>query len=437
MDSRVLALSAGVCILSTLVIGLVPAIQTKNMALSATLKSEMSGVVGGHRKSWLRSGLVVVQVSLSFVLLVGAALLLQSLQKIRTTSPGFSTTGVLETAVPLTAAGYDAPRAKIFQDELIDRVAALPGVESAAYARVTPLGYSTYSSAAVEVDGYQQPSDQPPSVDYNQVSPAYFATMGIPLISGREFTRLDDEKSPLVAIVNQSMAARYWLGRDPVGQRLRVKAQWVQVIGVAADSRYESMRETPRPFFYVPLRQDFARVPSLNIRTSQPPQTMAAAVSREVRRLDGNLALYEMITLQEQVDRSTSPQKVAVTLVGILGALALALAAVGLYAVMSHAVSQSTRELGLRSALGARTTDVFRLVLSRGLALTAVGIALGAATSLGLTRLLGYLLFKVSPRDPLAFGSAFVVLMMVSLVACALPAWRAMRLDPMFALRDE
>jgi putative ABC transport system permease protein len=164
---------------------------------------------------------------------------------------------------------------------------------------------------------------------------------------------------------------------------------------------------------------------------------MAAALAREVRRLDGNLALYEMITLQEQVDRSTSPQKVAVTLVGILGGLALLLAAIGLYAVMSHAVSQSTREIGLRSALGADTTDVFRLVLSRGLALTAGGIALGAATALALTRLLGYLLFKVSPHDPLAFCSAFLVLLFVSLAACALPAWRAMRLDPMLALRHE
>ena len=437
IDSRVLALSAGVGLVSILVMGLVPALQIRKMDLASALKSEMSGVLGGYGKSWLRSSLVVVQVSLSFVLLVGGVLLLQSLHKLRTTSPGFSTDGVLETAVPLVAAGYDVPRAKNFQEELIDLVRALPGVESAAFARVTPLGYGSYSSTPIEVAGYQPPPDELPAVQYNQVGPNYFVTLGIPLRSGREFTRSDDEKSPSVAIVNQTMASRYWPDLDPVGQRFRLKSLWVQVVGVAADSRYESMRETPTPFFYVPLRQDFARLPGLNIRTSLLPQTMAAALAREVRRLDGNLALYEMITLQEQVDRSTSPQKVAVTLVGILGGLALLLAAIGLYGVMSHTVSESSREMGLRTALGASASDLFRLVLSRGLALTAGGIALGIAASLGLTRLLGYLLFNVSPHDPLAFGSAIVVLTIVSFGACFLPAWRAMHVDPMSSLRHE
>jgi len=257
------------------------------------------------------------------------------------------------------------------------------------------------------------------------------------MISGREFTRADDENAPLVAVVNQTMAARYWRGQDPVGQRLQVKGRWVQIVGLAADSKYESMRENALPFFYVPLRQDFARGPALYIRTTQPLQTMQSALAREVRALDANLALYEMITLQEQVDRSTSSQLVAVTLVAILGGLALLLASIGLYGVMSYAVSQSTRELGLRMALGANTYDLFRLVVSRGLALTASGIVVGALASLELTRLFGYLLYGVSPRDPLAFSSAFAVLTIVSLIACLLPAWRAMRVDPNVALRYE
>jgi len=210
----------------------------------------------------------------------------------------------------------------------------------------------------------------------------------------------------------------------------------MQVIGVAKDSKYESVRETPKPFFYVPRRQNFTVGAGLYIRTPLSPETMAAALTREVHALDANLALYEVITLQEQLDRSTSPQLVAVTLVGVLSGLALLLAAIGLYGVMSYAVSQSTRELGLRMALGAGASNLLRLVMSRGLALTAGGVAFGAAAALGLTRLLGSLLYKVSPRDPLAFGSAFVVMTIASLAACFLPAWRATRTDPARALRD-
>ena len=436
IDWRVLALSAGVCVLATLLLGLVPAIQTGRLDLAGALKSDSAGVVGGGGRAWVRSGLVVTQVSLSFVLLVGAGLLLQSLQRIRNTSPGFSTRNVLDTAVNLVSAGYDAPRAQSFQDELLQRVKALPGVESAAFGRMTPLSYGSYSSTLIAVDGYQPPPEEQPTVQYNEVGPGYFATIGIPLVSGREFARADDEKAALVAIVNETMAAKYWRGRNPIGERAQVKGRWMQVIGVAKDSKYQSVREVPKPFFYVPLRQNFARGAGLFIRTPLSPDTMAAALSREVHALDENLALFEVITLQEQLDRSTSPQMVAVTLVGVLGGLALLLAAIGLYGVMSYTVSQSTRELGLRMALGAGASNLLRLVLSRGLALTAGGVALGAAVALGLTRLLGNLLFNVSPRDPLAFGSAFGVMTIAALAACFLPAWRATRTDPARALRD-
>jgi predicted permease len=437
IDWRVLALSAGICFVATLVVGLAPAFQTRKIDLVNALKAESSGIVGSRGRAWVRSSLVVLQVSLSFILLVGAGLLIRSLEKIRTTSPGFTTHTVLNTGVSLVAAGYDAQRAKTFEDELIERIQRLPGVESASFARLEPLGYGTYSSSPIAVDGYQPPPEEQPTVEYNQVGPAYFATMGIPLVFGREFSVADDEEAALAAVVNQTMAARYWRGQNPVGQRLQVKGRWVQVVGVAADSKYESMRETPKPFFYVPLRQDFVRGGGLNIRTTQPLQTIEAEVAREVRALDVSLALYEMITLQEQVDRSTSPQQVAVTLTVILGGLALLLAAIGLYGVMSFTVSQSTRELGLRMALGARPSDLFRLVLSHGLALTAAGVIFGAVAALGLTRLLGYLLYSVSPRDPLTFASAFALLMLVSLAACFLPAWRASRVDPMVALRYE
>jgi predicted permease len=437
IDGRVLGLSAAICLAVTLAVGLVPAFQTRHLALADTLKTGVSTVLGVRGRAWFRSSLVILQVTLSFILLVGGTLLMQSLRKIRTTDPGFSTTRVFDTWIPFAAAGYDAQRAKTFQDELIQRICALPGVEAAAYARAVPLGYGSFSSTSIAVDGYEPPPNEQPTAEYNEVSPDYFATLGIPLISGREFTRADDENAARVAIVNQTMITRYWRGQNPIGRRLQVKGNWVQVVGVVKDSKYYSMDEAPRPFFYVPLRQYFSIEPDIHIRTTQPLQTVQRALIREVRALDPNLAVYEMITLQEQVDRSTSHELVAVVLVGLFGGLALLLASIGLYGVMSCTVSQSTRELGLRMALGAGTSNVLRLVLLRGLLLTTTGITIGIALALLLTRLLGNLLYQVSPRDPLAFAAAFAVMTLASVAACFLPAWRATRIDPIQALRAQ
>ncbi|HXM78033.1 MAG TPA: ABC transporter permease [Thermoanaerobaculia bacterium] len=435
LDWRVVAASIGVCVISTVLVGLVPALQAGKIDLAGALKSESGGVVGGSGKLRLRSSLVLLQVSLSFLLLVGAGLLIQSMNRIRTASPGFSTRS-LTTGVDLLSAGYDSLRAKLFQDQLIDRVRALPTVQSAALSRIRPFTYQTYSSSSIAVDGYQSAPDELPSVEYNEVGPDYFATLGIPLVSGREFTRADDGLAPLVAVVNQTMAARYWRGQDPIGKRVQVKGRWLQVVGVARTAKYQTLLETPKPFFYVPLRQNPSIPVNLTIRTSQSTGTMATALAREIHALDKNIAPSEVITMREQVDRSTASQRVAVTLLGAFGGLALLLAAIGLYGVMSHAVSQSTRELGLRMALGARASDLVRLVLSHGFTLTGGGIVLGAATALGLTRLLGYLLYEVSPRDPLAFGSAFLVMAIAALAACLVPAWRATRTDPVRALKD-
>jgi predicted permease len=437
IDGRVLGLSAAICLVVTLAVGLVPAFQTRHLALADTLKTGVSTVLGARAQEWFRSSLVILQVTLSFILLVGGTLLMQSLHKIRTTDPGFSTTRVFDTWMPFAAAGYDAQRAEAFQDELIQRVRAQTGVEAAAYARAVPLGYGSFSSTPIAVDGYEPPPNEQPTAEYNEVSPAYFATLGIPLISGREFTRTDDENAARVAIVNQTMIARYWRGQNPIGQRLQVKGNWVQVVGVVKDSKYYSMDEAPRPFFYVPLRQYFSIDPVIHIRTTQPMQTVQTALIREVRALDPNLAVSEMITLQEQVDRATSHELVAVALVALFGGLALLLASLGLYGVMSCTVSQSTRELGLRMALGAGKSNVLRLVLLRGLLLTTTGTIIGIALALLLTRLLGNLLYQVSPRDPLAFAAAFVVMTLASVAACFLPAWRATRIDPIQALRAQ
>ena len=435
IDWRVLALTAGISLISTLLFALVPALQTSKIDLASSLKADSGGVVGGRRRAAARSSLVLVQVALSFVLLVGAALLFQSLRGVQNASPGFSTRGVLVTSVDLVAAGYDEQRARNFQDELVERLGALGGVDSASVARITPFTYRSYSSAPIAVEGYETAPDQQLTVDYNEVGPGYFTTMGIPLLSGREFTRADNETAPLVAVVNEAMAAQYWRGQDPVGRRLQVKGRWMQVVGLAKMSKYRNLLETPKPFFYVPVRQSAVGL-GLQVRTPLGPETMARALVREIHKLDANLAPGEVITMQVQVERTTEVQQVAVTMLGVFGGLALLLSAIGLYGVMSYTVSESTRELGLRMALGAGASHLLRLVMSQGLTLTAGGLALGAAVSLGLTRLIVGLLYHVSPRDPVAFGVAFVVMTVASLAACFLPAWRATRTDPVRALRE-
>ena len=436
IDWRVLAVSAGICVASTLLFSLVPAIRASDVDLSNALKAEAGGVLGGSSRSRLRSALVLVQVSLSFILLAGTGLLLQSLIKMRNASPGFNT-NVVSSVVDLFSAGYKLDRAKIFHTQLLDRVRTLPGVESAALTRVIPFSYNVFSSAPIEVDGYQPPPNEQPTVEYNEVTEDYFTTLGIPIVSGREFMRTDDENMPPLAIINETMAAKYWPGKDPVGQRLKAKDRWLQIVGIAKNSDYHSKTETSVPFFFVPLRQNFRVQNTLLIRTPETPGAMMKALAREVHALDPNLAPLITDRLQDQIDLISYSQRLAVTLVALFGGMALFLAAIGLYAVVSYTVSQGTRELGLRMALGASVRDLLRLVISRGLRLTIAGIVIGAVAALFLTRLMGNLLYKVSPRDPIAFGAALIVLIAVALLACFLPALRATRIDPMTALRYE
>ena len=436
IDWRVLVVSAAICVISTLAFALVPAIHASHVDLSGALKTEAGGVLGGSSRSRLRSGLVLVQVSLSFVLLAVTGLLLQSLNKMRNASPGFST-NVVGSGVDLFSAGYKLEQAKTFHTQLLDRVRGLPGVESAALTRVIPFTYTPYSSAPIDVDGYQPPPNEQPTVEYNEVSEDYFSTIEIPIVSGREFTRSDDENSPPVVIINETMAAKYWPGKNSLGQRVKVKDRWLEIVGIAKNANYYTKTETPAPFFYVPVRQNFSVQNILVIRTRQTPGAVLNALVPAVHALDGNLAPGRAYRLQEQVERMGYSQRLAVTLVAIFGAMALFLAAIGLYAVMSYSVSQGTRELGLRMALGAAGGDVLRFVLSHGLRLTTAGILIGAIAAFVLTRLMGNLLYKVSPHDPLAFGSALVVITVASLTACFVPAWRATRVDPALALRGE
>ena len=434
IDWRVLVLSVAVCVGATMLFALVPAIQASHVDLSGALKSGGGGVVAGSSRSRLRSALVLVQVSLSFVLLAGTGLLLQSLRRMQNTSPGFST-DIIVSGADLVSAGYDLERAKAFNTQLLDRVREMPGVESAALSRLTPFSYVVFSSAPLEFDTYKPAPEEQLSSSYLEVGEDYFKTLTIPIVVGREFQRTDDENAVPVAVINETMAAKYWPGKDPIGQRIKVKDKWLQIVGVAKNVNYEDKLELPRTFFYVPFRQNFLKNNALLIRTRETPAALNSALAREMRALDHNLAPTAPFRVQEQVDRKGYTQRLAATLVTIFGAMALFLAAIGLYAVMSYSVSQSTRELGMRMALGAGARDIIRLVLSRGLRLTVAGIVIGAIAALILTRLMGDILYKVSPRDPIAFFSALSILTAVALIACFLPARRASRLDPARALR--
>jgi predicted permease len=439
IDWRVVAFSGGICLVSTLVFALIPALQTSKVDIAGALKAESGTSVGGHGKSRIRSAMVLVQVALSFILVVGGILLVQSLERLRSADPGFSPDNLVTTMFDLQGVSYDPARAQRFRDDLEDRLKAFPDVESVAFVKTRPFSYQGYLSAPITVEGYEAGSDERPTVEYNQVSPGYFATMRIPLVSGREFTANDNGNSFPAVIVNQQMVERYWQGTDPLDKRIQVNGKWMRVVGVAKNSKYGSFTELPQPFLYVCIDQ-FPVVNSfLLLRTSQSAGAMSSALAGEVHSMDAGLGLQEVITLRDHMNRSAlSTQKIVVALLFVFGGIALLLAAVGLYGVMSYAVSQSKRELGLRMALGAGATDLFRVVMTHGLVLAVGGVGLGTIIAMFLTRFIarGTLLYQVNPRSPGAFMVASVVMVTISIAACFAPAWHAARTDPARALRD-
>src|SRR5262245_49803881 len=436
LNVRVLLLSVGIACVATLMFGLIPAMLATKVDLVGGLKADSAGAVGGRARARVRGALVFVQVAVSFVLIVGAGLVVESLYHMRAKSPGFDADRVLLTYIDLVAADYDIGRANVFTDRLLERIDSLPGVEAAAFVGGPPFAYAGGDSAPVTVDGYQTQPGEAPTVDYTQIGPGYLRTLGIPLVAGREFTRDDNETSDPVAIVNEPMAMRYWKGRGPVGSRLLVRGRAVRVVGVAKLSKYRDLMEPATPFFYVPLRQTTARGQTLMIRTTLAPSSMSTALTAEVRALDASITPDQVMTMREQINRMNQSTAMAVRLLTAFGAVALILAAIGLYGVMSFNVTQNARELALRIALGADPSSLLRRVLGGGMLLTAGGMACGAAAAIGLTRLLGTLLFDVSPRDPATFAMAFATMALASAAACLLPALRATRTDPVAALRD-
>src|SRR5262245_20518464 len=436
LDLRVLLFSVGIAFVATLLFGLIPAMLASKVDLVGGLKADSTGSVGGRARARVRAILVMAQVAVSFVLIVGASLVVESLVHMRTKNPGFDADRVLVTNIDLASADYDIGRANVFRDRLVERIDSLPGVEAAAFVGGPPFAYAGGASAPVAVDGYQTQPGEAPTVDYTQIGPGYLRTLGISLVAGREFTRNDNETSDTVAIVNEPMAGRYWQGGDTVGSRHLGCGRQMRVGGVAKLSKYRDLMEPATPFFYVPLRQSTARGQTLMIRTTLATSSMATALAAEVRALDASLTPDQVMTMREQINRMNQSTAMAVRLLTAFGAVALILAAIGLYGVMSFDVTQNARELALRLALGADPSSLLRRVLGGGMLLTAGGMACGAAAAIALTRLLGTLLFEVSPRDPATFAMAFATMAMASIAACLLPALRAIRTDPVAALRD-
>ncbi len=439
IDWRVAAFSVGICLISTLMFGLIPAFQTSNIDIAGALKAESAGASGTRRRNWMRSLMAASQVTASFVLLVGGVLLFQSLRRLSTADPGFSTDNVLTTTFDLTAAGYNPVRSKQFRDDLADRLRAMPGIESAAWVKVRPISYATFFSAPITVDTYRPGPDERPTAEYNLVSPDYFKTMGIPILSGREFTRNDNATSFPAVVVAQKMVNKYWHGVDPVGKRIQVNDKWMQVVGVAKDSKYYTLSEAAMDFLYVPVDQSPTNNMNLVLRTARDADSLTPGLNRELHALDPALGLQDVITMRKHINREVlSSQQIAVALLSIFGGIAMLLAAVGLYGVMSYSVSQSRRELGLRMALGADRPHLFRIVMSNGLLVTIGGMVAGSIIAASLTHFIDIktFLYHVNPRDPLAFGVAFLGLMSIAIIACFVPAWRASRTNPAQALRD-
>jgi predicted permease len=434
VDGTVMAFTAAVAMATGVLFGLVPALQGTRPDVIDELKDE-SGSSGGRKRARLRSTLVVVQVALSLIMLVAAGLFLRSLSVSQTIAPGFNPDGVLLAAYDVFPNGYSDTAGLQFHRRLAEDVRALPGVVSAAIGRSVPLGIGGSTSTRITIDEYVPRKDEQLQIHLNTVGPEYFRTMQIPLLAGREFSDRDDAAGARVAIVNEAMARRYWNRPDVVGTRIRIGGKPLDVIGVVATGKYQTIGEAPRPYLYLPMAQNYKSDVVLHVRTAGDPAAFAPTLRDVVARMDPNLPLYDVKSLRAHMAFATFTLEFAATLLGAFGALALALAAVGLYSVMAYAVSQRTREVGIRMALGARPSDVLRLIVGQGMALLAIGLGIGVAIALGAMPLMAPVLVGVSGRDPLTFAAVALLLGAVALVASFIPARRAAAVDPLAALR--
>jgi predicted permease len=438
IDWRVLLFTLAVSALTGVVFGLLPALQSTKPDLAPTLKGEVSP--GGYRRLWLRNGLVVFQVSLSLLLLICAGLSLRGLQRARSLNTGFTPQNALEMSFDLTLHGYDVPRAQEFRRRLLERVRALPGVQYAGLSNFVPLSLKV-DGAPVHIEGQpEQRGANAPMVRVGAATPEFISAMGTGLLRGRDFTEKDGESNHDFAVINETFARRFWAGQSALGKRFSftgAAGPWTEVVGVIQDGKYFSLNEDATPFVYTNMRPSVAGSVTMVARTTREPQSAIAAIRQEFQQLDATLPVYGVRTMVEHMAMPLLPARVAATLLGGFGLLALSLAAIGIFGVTAYAVTQRTREIGIRVALGAQAGGIFKLVVGQGLKLTAIGLCVGLACAFAGTRLMSGLLYGVSALDVITFVGVSSLLALVALLACYIPARRATKVDPIVALRRE
>jgi putative ABC transport system permease protein len=439
IDGRVLLFTAGVTVLAALVAGLAPALKATRPNLVNELKSDVSAANAGGRRWTLRDGLVVAQIAATMVLLVAAGLLTRSLMAAQHVDIGFRTGGLAILSTEMSMIGYDDGRAKQFYDRALERVRAIPGVESAALAERLPFSIN-YNRNKVFLPDRQGPDDTGVVLDVARVSPEYFATLGIQVVQGRNFAPTDTPASPGVAIVNEAMARKWWPNQNTIGKRFRVttfNGREMEVVGVSADYKVSTVGEGATPYIHYAVAQRPATSEEIIARTRGDAGALLAAMRREMTALEPSVLFLDNQTMDAQVAATLLPARVGAISVSAVGIVAMALASIGLYGVIAYSVARRTREIGIRMALGAKPSAVVGLVMRQGLALAAVGVGVGAVLALGAAKAVAGALYGVSFVDPIAWSAAIVTLLVVSALANLLPARRASVVDPSSALRSE
>jgi predicted permease len=435
LDYRVLAFTLIVSVATGIVFGLAPALQASRLNIVMALKSDVLRV--SHR-SYLRNAFVTVQLILSVVLLVGSGLFIRALQRASSIDPGFTVERALLAPINLGLLRYDKTAGGVFYRDLLASVQTQPGVEQATLVRFPQMG-SSFAQFQVFTERSEQGSEGM-STGFNVVGPNYFKTMGTALLRGREFTEADREGAPGTVVINETLATRLWANEDALGKRVSIngpKGPFLEVVGVARDSKYRTLGETPRPYVYLPLSQSYDPKMTLVVRTTGEPKALTPIVREQIRALNPNLPIADVQTLREQLELTLLPSRIAAWTLGGFGALALLLAGIGIYGVVSYGAAQRTREIGVRMALGAKESDVLGLVLWDGLIVIGAGLAIGLLLAAAATRVIASFLYGVGATDPLTFVAVPLLLGAVALVASYIPARRAVKVDPLVALRYE
>ena len=439
LDGQVLAFTAGLAVVVTVLAGLAPALHAARANINEALKhGGRSGVPGIHAHR-LRGVMVISEVALAVVALVGASLFLKSFQAARAIDPGFSPDGVALAQFDFSTAGYNAQQTDSFCRRLRERLEPLPGVTAVSYDDSLPLGFRGGNWETLEVEGYVPAPNENMKIYRDLVSPGYFDSMKIPLLEGRDFDWHDDPTSPKVMIVNREFVRRFLANRNAIGHKVHGWGEWFTVVGVVADSKYHRVTENPQPYFYIPIRQIFRPEYGLtfHVRTSGSVGEAIAALRRETAAIDPALTIFDAQPMTEYIAASLFGPKITANLLGVLSAVGLLLAAMGLYGTLAYSVAQRTREFGIRQALGAQPHHILGLILRESGKLTLYGMTAGVILAVVSTRIVAHQLYRISPLDPLTYGGVGLLLAAVALAASYIPARRARRVDPMVTLRYE